>query len=102
MEKSEIVERDGKLFVLDPWENHWTKPIKYRLAWPTGLFSKDYSHFIGKKCVHWSGGICRLDNGIFLKLEHGEKTHPDDEYTEERRIPRPHMKHEYRNGKWSV
>ena len=42
--ESEIVDRDGKLFVLDPWQNHFSKPIKYRTCWPTGILTSQYKH----------------------------------------------------------
>lgn len=74
MADSEIIERGGKLFVLDPWENHSTRPIKYRLAWPTGIFASDYPRFIGQKVRYLYGGIYRFSDGLCLRLEHGGET----------------------------
>jgi len=96
----EVVERDGKLFVLDPWQNHFTQPIKYRYAWPTGLFSKDYPDFVGKLVNCRSDGIYRMPDGRCFRLEFGGETHPDMKYSEERLIPKPQGCHEYRNGRW--
>jgi len=100
MEQSEIVEKNKKLYVLDPWESSWTKPIQYRLAWPTGLDARDYQFLVGKHVSYVAGGLYRLPNGTFLRLESGEKTKPDFNQSEERRIPRPRHCHEYRNGRW--
>jgi hypothetical protein len=97
---SEIVERDGLLYVLDPWENHFTKPIKYRLAWPTGLSAKDYPLFAGQKVQACYGCMYRLPDGVLLKLEFGGETKPDSRYCMERPIPRSPGCHEYRNGRW--
>ena len=97
---SEIVDRDGKLFVLDPWESHFTKPIRYRTAWPTGLFAKDYPHFVGQKVKACAGGTFRFSDGLMLRLEHGGETKPDSNYFEERPIPKSPGCHEYRNGRW--
>lgn len=41
---AEIVERNGELFVLENWQNDFSKPIKYRTACPTGLRA---SHSMG-------------------------------------------------------
>jgi len=99
---SEIVDRDGKLFVLDPWESHFTKPIRYRTAWPTGLFTKDYPHFVGQKVKACGGnGTFRFSDGLMLRLEHGDETRPDSKYCEERPIPKSPGCHEYRNGRWA-
>jgi hypothetical protein len=89
---SEIIERDGKLFVLDPWQNHFSLPIKYRIAWPTGIFAKDWPNYVGKTVRPNGNGTYRFDNGLFLRLEHGGDTKPSQEYSEERRIPKPPMK----------
>ena len=98
---SEIFEHDGKLFVVDPWQNHFTQPIKYRNAWPTGISATQYPHLIGKRVKHCGGGIVRcVDDGLRISLEYGEETHC--ETYEERRIPRPPGKREYRNGRWCV
>lgn len=99
---SEIIEADGKLFVLDPWQNHFSIPVKYRTAWPTGLFAKDYPHFVGKRVTANGSGAYRFDDGLLLRLEMGAETRPSAEYSEERRIPRPPMKNEYRNGRWCL
>lgn len=98
---SEIVERDGKLFVLDPWQNNFTQPIKYRTAWPTGLYAKDYPHFIGQKVMSGAGGTYRFADGIYLRLEYGNETKPDSRHSEERPIPKSPGCHEYRNGRWA-
>ncbi len=97
---SEIIEANGKLFVLDPWQNHFSIPVKYRTAWPTGLFAKDYPHFVGKRVTSYGCGTYRFDDGLLLRLEHGGKTRPDNNYLEERPIPKPPGCHEYRNGRW--
>jgi hypothetical protein len=99
---SEIIERDGKLFVLDPWQNHFSQPIEYRTAWPTGLFAKDWSDYVGKTVRPIGDGTYQLDNGLFLRLEHGGYTKPSHEYSEERRIPKPPMMKEYRSGRWCL
>ena len=98
--KSKIVEINGKVFVLDQWQNHFTKPIRYRQAWPTGLIAKDYPHIIGKKATPIGSGTYRLDNGLCLRLEYGDKTLPDKEHSEEQEIPRPPKMKTYRGGKW--
>ena len=87
--ESEVVERDGRLFVLDAWQNHFSLPIKYRMAWPTGLFAKDYPNFIGQKVRPYGSGTYRFNDGLCLWLERGGGTRPNAEYSEERRIPRP-------------
>ena len=99
--ESEIIEQDGKLFVVDPWQNHFTHPIKYRLAWPTGISAKQYPQLINKQVTHCGGGtVCCVDDGLHIALEHGAETYC--ETYEERRIPRPPMKKEYRNGRWCM
>jgi len=100
-ETSEIVARDGKLFVLDPWANHFTQPIKYRTAWPTGLSAKDYPNFIGQRVKACAGGTYRFGDGLMLRLERAGETRPDREYCEERAIPKSPGCHEYRNGRWT-
>jgi hypothetical protein len=97
---SEIVARDGWLYVLDPWESHYTKPIRYRIAWPTGLLAKDYPHLVGRKAKPCADGTFRFSDGLMLRLEHGGETRPDTNYSEERLIPKPPGCHEYRNGRW--
>ena len=97
---SEIVSRKGKLFILDPWKNHVTRPIKYRLAWPTGLYAKAYPHLVG--CyVSCHGGVYRFADGSLLRLEYGDETKPDSRYCEERPIPKAPGCREYRNGRWA-
>ena len=99
-EESEIIERGGKLYVIESWHNHFSKPIKYRTAWPTGLFASEYPDLIGKKCKLNGFGIARMDDGLCLRLEHGAETKPSPENSEERMIPRPAWAHEYRNGRY--
>jgi hypothetical protein len=98
--KSEIVERGGKLFIMDSWQVDFSKPIRYRLVWPTGLTAKDYSHFIGKKVIYYESGIYKLSNGVYISLEDGELTKFDERYTEEEMIKCPKSKREYHNGRW--
>jgi len=99
---SEMVERNGKLFILDAWQNHFSLPVKYRTAWPTGLFATDYPHFVGRTVKPNGGGTYRFSDGLCIRLEHGGETRPSYEHSEERRIPRPPMKKEYRNGRWCL
>lgn len=100
MMSAEIVERDGKLFVLDPWQSHFSEPIQYRTAWPTGISAKDYPHFIGQKAESGPGGTYRLESGILIRLEHAGATHPDRRYTEEKQIRRPRGNYKYHSGRW--
>ena len=102
MKNSEIIEANGKLFVLDNWECHFTLPIRYRTAWPTGLLAQDYRNLVGRRATYFDNGVYRLDNGLFLRLENDGKTKPSPEHSIERRIPRPPGKKEYRNGRWCV
>lgn len=97
---SEIVERDGKLYVLSPWENDFSDPIQTRLAWPTGLSAQDYPHLIGQTAKACLGGNFRLANFLLLRLERGEKTLPDPRYGEKRPVKKPSGCREYRNGRW--
>ncbi|MEW6505493.1 MAG: hypothetical protein AB1457_16165 [Chloroflexota bacterium] len=99
-EDSEIVVRNGRLFVLDQWRNDWMRPIKYRAAWPTGLLERDYPYLAGAKAKYFGGGVFRLENGVMVRLEHGEATKMDQVYTEQRAIPKPPEAHEYRGGRW--
>jgi hypothetical protein len=99
--RGEIVDRNGMLFVMDPWENHFSQPIQYRSLWPTGLFARDYPHFIGKNVQIYCGGVYRFDDGLMLRLEHGPETRPDISYSEKRPIPKPRGCHRYRNGRWT-
>ena len=97
---SEIVERGGRLFVLDPWENDFSKPVRYRLAWPTGLIAANYRHWVGDSVTSVGGGVYRLKVGLCFRLENGERTRPCPVHTEEAAIPKPRGKKEYRNGAW--
>uniref|UniRef100_A0A6M3LGQ1 Uncharacterized protein n=1 Tax=viral metagenome TaxID=1070528 RepID=A0A6M3LGQ1_9ZZZZ len=100
--QSTIVEReDGRLYILDPWQNHFTKPIKYRTAWPTGLSATEYPHLIGKNCVAKGTGLYLVDGGIYVALEHRDKTMPSAEFSEERIISKPPWCHMYYNGRWT-
>ena len=103
MEKydSEIVDRGGKLYVLGPWVCHFTKPVMYRSAWPTGLYTVEYPHFVGRKVKCCAGGTYCFSDGLMLRLECGDETKPDTTYREERRIQKPPGCREYRNGRWA-
>ena len=98
---SEIVERDNYLYVLDAWQSEDSRPIRYRAAWPTGLIAKDHLHLIGE-CEHVLDGQVRTPQGVVVTLEDRGQTKISPQYTEERRIPRPAGKHEYRSGAWRV
>ncbi len=95
-----IIERAGELFILENWQNHFTKPIKYKLAWPTGVLSSQYPHFVGKKCTISGTGIARMEDGVHIRLKSGAYTKPAQEHCKERPIPKPPWAHEYRNGRW--
>ena len=98
--ESEIVEYDGKLFVLDPWQNEFSRPIKYRTCWPTGILASQYPHLIGQKCRTNGTGVALLEDKTWIRLEHGGETTPDPNWCQERPIPKPPRAHEYRNGRW--
>ncbi|MBD3405017.1 MAG: hypothetical protein GF411_02640 [Candidatus Lokiarchaeota archaeon] len=99
MIESEIVVRDGKLYILDPWQRDFEKPVQFRLGWPTGLLSENYPLFVGQKVTNCGNGTFLLrESNIYIQLENGRDTLP--EYTEERKIPKPSGKKEYRYGKW--
>ena len=98
--ESEIVDRDGKLFVLDPWQNHFSKPIKYRTCWPTGILTSQYKHLVGKRCRTNGTGVAILEDKTWIRLEHGPDTTPDPDQCEERQIAKSPGCHEYRNGRW--
>lgn len=96
-----IVEHERKLYILDPWTNHFTQPIKYRTAWPTGLLAADHIELLGQPVQHIGSGIVRVTKtGVHVRLEHGGETKPDPDACEERRIPQSPGTHEYRNGRW--
>ena len=98
--KAEVVERDGKLYILEYWQNDFSKPVQRRIAWPTGLYTQDCPSCVGQLAKPFSGGRYKLSDGLILQLEDGRKTLPSEEYSEERAIPKPPGYHEYSNGRW--
>jgi len=98
--ETEIIERNGKLFILDAWISHFTKPIQYRTAWPTGLYTSDFPQFIGQHVKLEDYGVARFADGTLIGLENRGETRPVAEYCEERPIPKPRGAREYRNGQW--
>ncbi len=97
---AQIVDRSGKLFVLEPWRNHFSQPIQYQTAWPTGLETKNYLQLVGKEVKHFSEGTYRFNDGLMLRLEHGGRTRPDKNESKEKPIPKPKGCREYYNGRW--
>jgi len=99
-----VIARDGKLYVQGPWHNDFRKPVRSRLAWPTGLSEKEYPHLVGQKLTRWgvgeTGGTFQAENGMVLHLEHGGKTCACDKYRETEEIPKPRGCTTYRNGMW--
>lgn len=97
---SDIIERDGLLYVLDPWLFDWQRPVRYRTAWPTGLRAVDYPELVGTRATDVGDGHYRLEDGRLLSLERGGQTRPAPEHCVEEKIPRPRGRREYRNGRW--
>lgn len=98
---AEIIERDGKIYILDSWESDYRKPVQYRLVWPTGLCASFYPNFIGMECSCIDAGVYRIDGtGTMIQLEDGGQTMPEKRYYEERKIRKPCNCTDYRDGKW--
>lgn len=101
---AEIVERDGKLFILDSWETEFSRPIQYRNAWPTGLRSKDYPDLVGAACIYAGNGTYEIEKpvcgSLLVGLEHRGETRPDRNHTEERPVQKPKKAREWRRGEW--
>ncbi|ROR03382.1 hypothetical protein EDC27_0118 [Desulfosoma caldarium] len=98
--KGEIVERAGRLFMLTDWDSDLGRPVRYRLAWPTGLRAADWGHLIGRRCRYVGEGAVEVEGGVWLTLEHGAKTHPDPAHCIEEPIRKPRGAREYRDGRW--
>ncbi len=99
---SEVVERGGFLFVLDPWEPMFDEPIERRLAWPTGIRAADYPEWVGQACEYQGSGICRLASGQLFRLESNGQTRADHRHGECRAISPPRGKklHRWYLGRW--
>jgi hypothetical protein len=96
---STIEARGNKLFIIDDWENMYREPIRYKTAWPTGIFAADHPELIGKRCSHISG-LVKTEDGIVVRLENGEHTKPSEEYSNEESIPKPRGCYLYCRGCW--
>lgn len=84
--ESEIIEREGKIFIMDPWDTCDYKPVRFRKVWPTGLLSIDYNGLIGKKAIYKNNGIYQVNllglcKETYIKLQYGDKTNPDPLYS---------------------
>lgn len=99
---SEVVVRDGKLFVLNPWETAYSTPEQYRTAWPTGLSADKYDGLVGEKVRYDGNGIYRTRLGHRFSLENGKDTLSSKEYNETRLVPKPKGKgkYEWQYGGW--
>lgn len=102
MLRGEIVERDGRLFVQEPWERDLFRPVRSRCGWPTGLRAKDWARIIGQQAEWDRNGCFRLPNGMNIGLVKGGETRAA--YYEEEPIPRPRgrtwVNARYDYGKW--
>ena len=103
----EIVERGNKIYILDLWENHFSKPMRYRRAWPTGITADRLPGLIGKTARltrREPGGIYevkgRFGESVQIQLAQGGKTKPCDKHRQERNIKAPKGFKEYYDGKW--
>jgi hypothetical protein len=100
-----IAERKGLLYV----ESHWPmqdKPVDLISFYPTGIRSRDYSEYVGRRAWRVGPGIYQPDSTGFapkFALAKYDQTRP--EFTEEVPIPCPKVRRgiqtRFRDGCWS-
>ena len=102
METLEVVERDGALYLLTPWEQSWNEPVFYRLFYPTGVKAEAYGNLVGCGALPalCEPGLYRvLTHGhTYIRMENGGETRPA--HKETKKIRKPRGAKEYRNGQW--
>ncbi len=97
---AKVTNINGKLYVVEDWQNDWSKPVQYQTAWPTGIKANDYEQLINEPCTYVEAGLYRLPLGLLLRLEHGGETKSDKSVEQERPIPKPKNMKVYRDGQW--
>jgi hypothetical protein len=95
-----VIEHKGQLYIQGEPQNHWREPIRYWLAWPTGISTSNYGYLVGQKARPMFPGLYQTESGIRIELENGPETKSSPEASHEEPIKRPRGKTEYRNGAW--
>ena len=80
--KSEIFAHgDGMLYIVDPWEKDFHRPVVRRRVWATGLYARDCPSLVGQGVRRLTSGTYMTDSGARIRV-----TGQDDELSERRHL----------------